>query len=110
MTGRRYPQPRFRNGPTIAALEAQVASFRLKVDTTQARLDRLKAGSTPFTRPAGIASRILSVEDDLAGAKQGLLNAERILQTAKATPGYDGAVAESVAIPADALNDDLKPP
>lgn len=109
MTPRRYPQPAFRTGPpTIADLEAQVATFRLKVDTAQARLDRLTEGSTPFTRPAGIASRILTVEDDLAGAKQGLINAERILQTAKATRGYDDAVRASTIVRVDER--DLKPP
>lgn len=90
MKGRRYPQSRFDGPPSIRDLEEQTGRFRRKVADAQARLDRLKAGTSEFNRPMGRTHSITAAEEDLAGAVQGLRNAERILTTARELRGQEG--------------------
>ena len=92
MSRRRPHNPVVVGPSSIRDLDVQVEGFRLKIEQARERLDRLKAGTNEYTRPPGRGHAIAKAECDLAGAIQGLRNAERILRTKREIEAENAAV------------------
>lgn len=80
-------------GPlTIAELQEQVDRFHQRLQIAESGMATLVEGTHELNRPSGVAVRVRCVQDELTLARQGLVNARRVLTDARSIPDYDELV------------------
>jgi hypothetical protein len=77
------PAHRPRTVESVADLEAQAESFRVKVEQARARYDDLITGRGPWGDDSGLTAKVAKAADDLHLAESGLRSSLRLLTIAR---------------------------